>query len=112
MTSYPALPLNFGPMSSQSITMGSFPFGDALTSENATLIFSSGPVHFTPDLDIPTQHVQVPSSLFDINERQQRLSKIKWEELRPLIRRLYIEEKRTSGYVAQIIGQECGFIPT
>jgi hypothetical protein len=42
---------------------------------------------------------------------QRQLSKGQWEELRPLIRRLYIEESRALAYIANVFRESHNFNP-
>jgi len=43
---------------------------------------------------------------------RQVLSKEQWEELRPLISRLYIDENRTFKAVARVLQESHNFVPT
>lgn len=43
---------------------------------------------------------------------RRQLSKAEWQELKPLIHRLYIEEGRSLKNVAQSLAEEQGFYPT
>jgi len=44
--------------------------------------------------------------------RRQVLSDSQWEDLKPIIRRLYIDENKTYSKVARILRDSHGFAPT
>jgi len=53
-------------------------------------------------------------SLHDARNKARHLvlSKAEWEELRPIITRLYIDQDLTLTEVIKVIAQDYGFIPT
>jgi len=58
---------------------------------------------YIPDLQFPVGPAKTP---------RQVLSKEDWEELKPLIQRLYIEEKKTFRRICTILSHSHGFTPT
>lgn len=41
-----------------------------------------------------------------------QLTRERWEELKPIIKRLYIDENRTQAYIADVLAESHGFRPT
>lgn len=66
----------------------------------------SGPPHESPHISEP----QPPSAALPVTRCI--LSPQEWEDLKPAIRRLYVEENLTFRRTAQVLSEEYGFLPT
>lgn len=70
----------------------------------------SNPQTMMPSASQPYQPQVVPA--LKVSNLRQEISKERWEELRPRITRLYIDEACTLHEVAQTLAREVGFQPT
>jgi len=60
----------------------------------------------------PTHATPSDDQASNVQSHRQILSKDRWEELRPLIQRLYIDENKTFKAITEILREIHNFVPT
>jgi Clr5 domain len=86
--------------------MDTFNFSPLSPASSIAFLFDQQPP-FQPLI----QPTPVEEDIANVPESHQSLKK-KWESLKPLIQRVYIEENKPFPYLARILCDEYGFIPT